>query len=167
MTEEWWSCWACWQSVTKKDQETWPPLGESAESRGRGFWLHCFNDAAQCRWDQWCLVGMCEFSHPQQLSTWQPPASSRSLAWQSGRHKSPRPGTTVRSACRVKAPQLSEDPLSQLAHWSGSVQAWLSLSLHVFSQWILHFLHLCFSRLLSMKMKRRVTCICLFLGQWW
>lgn len=95
------------------------------------------------------------------------PSFQQVLAWQSGRHKSPRPGTTVRSACRVKAPQLSEDPLSQLAHWSGSVQAWLSLSLHVFSQWILHFLHLCFSRLLSMKMKRRVTCICLFLGQWW
>lgn len=133
MTEEHWSCWVGWRSMTKKDHETRVPLGESASSRGRGFWLHYLEELPSTGWTGGVWWRCVSAATPQQLSTWQPPTSSRSLAWQSGRYKSPRSGTAVRPACLDKEAQVSEIPLSQLAHCPGSVQ---SMTVSV-SEWVL------------------------------
>lgn len=147
MTEECWSWWVIWQSVSRGwSGYQW---GSQQKAQAGNFTLLGRSCPAQGK----LMVSGGDVFTPE--SSWPGSPQLPEGPWHGSLEYKEAWGQAQlwNLTAWLRKPSPPEDPSSQAAHCPGSVQAWLCLSLSVFSQWILNFLHLCFSRLLSLKIE--------------
>lgn len=156
MTEECWIWWIVWQSVTRG----WPGYfwGSQQKAEAGNFDYTAWRKLSNTGKTDGIWWGCVKAVTPK--SSWPGSPQLPEGPWHGSLED-----TEVQTQAQLwdltawlRKPSPPEDPSSQPALCPESVRAWLCLSLSVFFQWILDFLHLCFSRLLSLKIES-ISCL--------